>query len=52
MNKQASFKQLIKKEFVRSALIPIIIIELMLLVLYFSINAYKTYRTRITLFKR
>ncbi len=49
MNKQASFKQLIKKEFVRSALIPIIIIELMLLVLYFSINAYKTYRTRITL---
>lgn len=49
MNKQASFKQLIKKEFVRSALIPIIIIELMLLILYFSINAYKTYRTRITL---
>lgn len=47
--KPQSFKNLIKREFVRSALIPIIIIEIMLLVLYFSINAYKTYRTKITL---
>lgn len=47
--KNQSFKQLIKHEFVRSALIPILIIEIMLLVLYFSINAYKTYHTRLTL---
>ncbi|PKP23506.1 MAG: hypothetical protein CVU06_07925, partial [Bacteroidetes bacterium HGW-Bacteroidetes-22] len=47
--KTQSFKRLIKREFVRSALIPIIIIEIMLLVLYFSINAYKTHRTRVTL---
>lgn len=47
--KNTSFQNLIKKEFVRSALIPIIIIEIMLLVLYFSINAYKTHRTKITL---
>ena len=44
-----SFKDLIKKEFVRSALIPIIIIEIMLLILYFSINYYKNVRTRDTL---
>jgi len=47
--KNQSFKQLIKHEFVRSALIPILIIEIMLLVLYFSINAYKTYHTKLTL---
>lgn len=47
--KNKSFKNLIKREFVSSALIPIIIIEIMLLVLYFSINAYKTHRTKITL---
>jgi hypothetical protein len=44
-----SFKALIKKEFVRSALIPIIIIEIMLLILYFSINSYKNIRTKNTL---
>ncbi len=44
-----SFKSLIKKEFVRSALIPIIIIEIMLLILYFSINSYKNIRTKNTL---
>lgn len=49
--KNQSFKSLIKKEFVKSALIPIIIIEIMLLVLYFSINAYKTHRTKVTLLK-
>ena len=48
---RTSFRKLIKKEYVRAALIPIIIIEIMLLVLYFSINHYKNIRTRDTLLK-
>jgi len=44
-----SLKALIRKEFVRSALIPIAIIEILLLVLYFSINYYKDIKTKNTL---
>lgn len=44
-----SFRKLIKKEYVRAALIPIIIIEIMLLLLYFGINHYKNIKTRDTL---
>ncbi|MGC8865865.1 MAG: ATP-binding protein [Bacteroidales bacterium] len=48
VNKQ-SFRELIRREYFKAALIPILIIELMLLVLYFSINHYKNIKTRDTL---
>ncbi len=51
MPEKLSLRSLIKKEFVRSALIPIAVIEVLLLVLYFSINFYKDLQTRNTLLK-
>ncbi len=44
-----SFRDLIRKEYLKAALIPILIIEMMLLVLYFGINHYKNLKTRNTL---
>lgn len=48
-SKKLSFRELIRKEYLKAALIPILIIEVMLLVLYFGINHYKNLKTRDTL---
>lgn len=47
--REQSFRELIRREYFKAALIPILIIELMLLVLYFGINHYKNIKTRDTL---
>lgn len=51
LSKKHSFRELIRQEYFKAALIPILIIEVMLLVLYFGINHYKNLKTRDTLLK-
>lgn len=49
LGSKQSFRDLIRQEYLKAALIPILIIEVMLLVLYFGINHYKNLKTRDTL---
>lgn len=44
-----SLKKLISREFLKQALVPILIIELLLLVMYFSINYYISDKTKLAM---
>ena len=49
MNKNRSLKDMIYKEYLKAALVPILIIELMLLIMYFSMTGYSGSKTKDTL---
>jgi len=46
-----SLKDLIYREYLKAALIPMLIIEIMLLIMYFSITGYIQYKTKETLLR-